>query len=57
MSTSLALPLSQWTPVATNCLNADGNFTYIMKRLFPWLVDMVTDSQVKSVQKAAKSAK
>jgi hypothetical protein len=27
MSTSLALPLSQWTPVATNCLNADGNFT------------------------------
>jgi len=37
--------------------NADGNFTYIMKRLFPWLVDMVTDSQVKNVQKAAKSAK
>jgi hypothetical protein len=27
MSTSLALPLSQWTPVATNCLNAGGNFT------------------------------
>ena len=37
--------------------NADGQFTYIMKRLFPWLVDMVTDSQVKNVQKAAKSAK
>jgi len=31
--------------------NADGRFTYIMKRLFPWLVEMVTDSQVKQVQK------
>jgi hypothetical protein len=31
--------------------NADGRFTYIMKRLFPWLVEMVTDSQVRSVQK------
>ena len=30
---------------------ADGRFTYIMKRLFPWLVEMVTDSQVKKVQK------
>ena len=27
MSTNLAQPLSQWTPVATNTLNADGNFT------------------------------
>ncbi len=26
-STNLALPLSQWTPVATNVLNASGNFT------------------------------
>jgi len=31
--------------------NADGRFTYIMKRLFPWLVEMVTDSQIRSVQK------
>jgi len=31
--------------------NADGRFTYIMKRLFPWLVEMVTDSQVRGVQK------
>jgi uncharacterized repeat protein (TIGR03803 family) len=27
MSTNLALPLSQWTPVATNVLSAGGNFT------------------------------
>ena len=27
MSTNLTLPSSQWTPVATNALNADGNFT------------------------------
>jgi PKD repeat protein len=27
MSTNLALPLSQWTPVATNVLSASGNFT------------------------------
>ena len=27
MSTNLTLPSSQWTPVATNVLNADGNFT------------------------------
>jgi len=26
-STNLALPLSQWTPVATNVLSANGNFT------------------------------
>ena len=26
-STNLALPLSQWTPVATNVLNTNGNFT------------------------------
>ena len=31
--------------------SADGKFTYIMKRLFPWLVDMVTDSQIRNVQK------
>ena len=30
--------------------NADGRFSYIMKRLFPWLVEMVTDSQIKKVQ-------
>jgi PKD repeat protein len=28
-STSLSLPLSQWTPVATNVLSAGGNFTII----------------------------
>jgi hypothetical protein len=28
-STNLALPLNQWTPVATNGLNANGNFTII----------------------------
>ncbi|HVU08361.1 MAG TPA: choice-of-anchor tandem repeat GloVer-containing protein [Verrucomicrobiae bacterium] len=27
MGTNLTLPLNQWTPVATNVLNADGNFT------------------------------
>jgi hypothetical protein len=27
MSTNLFLPLSQWTPVATNTLGASGNFT------------------------------
>jgi hypothetical protein len=27
MSTNLAQPLNQWTPVATNVLAADGNFT------------------------------
>jgi PKD repeat protein len=27
MSTNLALPLSRWTPVATNVLSASGNFT------------------------------
>jgi uncharacterized repeat protein (TIGR01451 family) len=27
MSTNLALPLNQWTPVATNVLNASGDFT------------------------------
>jgi hypothetical protein len=26
-STNLALPLSQWTPVATNIVNTTGNFT------------------------------
>jgi hypothetical protein len=27
MSPNLTLPLSQWTPVATNVLSASGNFT------------------------------
>jgi len=27
MSTNVSLPLNQWTPVATNVLNASGNFT------------------------------
>jgi hypothetical protein len=27
MSTNLAQPLNQWTPVATNVLGVDGNFT------------------------------
>jgi short-subunit dehydrogenase len=31
--------------------NADGKFTWIMKRWFPWLVDMVTDAQVRDTQK------
>jgi 3-dehydrosphinganine reductase len=35
--------------------NADGKFTWIMKRLFPWLVDMVMDSQIRGVQKGNKS--
>lgn len=35
--------------------NADGKFTWIMKRFFPWLVDMVMDSQIRGVQKQAKS--
>jgi hypothetical protein len=30
MSTNLALPPSQWTPVATNVLKVDGNFTMIV---------------------------
>lgn len=34
---------------------ADGKFTWIMKRLFPWLVDMVMDSQIRGVQKSNKS--
>ena len=28
-STNMALPLSQWTVVATNVLSANGNFTFI----------------------------
>jgi 3-dehydrosphinganine reductase len=35
--------------------NADGKFTWVMKRLFPWLVDMVMDSQIRGVQKGNKS--
>ena len=27
MSTNLAQPLSQWLPITTNVLSADGNFT------------------------------
>jgi len=27
MSTNLALPVSQWVPVATNTLNANGDFS------------------------------
>lgn len=27
MSTNVAKPLNQWSPVATNVLGADGNFT------------------------------
>ncbi len=34
--------------------NADGRFTYIMKRLLPGLVEMVTDSQAKKVQQSMK---
>jgi 3-dehydrosphinganine reductase len=30
---------------------AESKFTYVMKRLFPWLVDMVMDSQIRTVQK------
>jgi hypothetical protein len=29
-STNLALPLSQWTPVATNVFSASGNFTFTL---------------------------
>ena len=28
-STNLALPLSQWTTVATNVVGANGNYTFI----------------------------
>jgi hypothetical protein len=28
MSPNLTLPLNQWTPVATNILTTDGNFTF-----------------------------
>jgi 3-dehydrosphinganine reductase len=31
--------------------SADGKFSFVMKRLFPWLVDMVTDSQIRNIQK------
>ena len=37
--------------------NADGKFTWIMKRWAPWLVDMVTDSQVKDTQKKMAAGK
>jgi len=37
--------------------NADGKFTWIMKRLLPGLVDMVTDSQVKDVEKKLAQGK
>ncbi|MGD0354928.1 MAG: SDR family oxidoreductase [Dehalococcoidia bacterium] len=29
----------------------ESKFTYVMKRLFPWLVDMVMDGQIRTVQK------
>ncbi|MBN1691526.1 MAG: SDR family oxidoreductase [Dehalococcoidia bacterium] len=35
--------------------NANGKFTWIMKRLFPWLVERVTDSQVKGVQRKQRA--
>jgi hypothetical protein len=34
MSADLALPLSQWTPVATNNLSASGNFTFTFTNAF-----------------------
>ncbi len=34
---------------------ADGQFSVIMKRLFPWLVEMVMDSQIRGVQKPKKA--
>ena len=37
--------------------NADGRFTYIMKRLLPGLVEMVTDAQAKKVQQSMEKAK
>ena len=37
--------------------DTDGKFTWIMKRWLPWLVDMVTDSQVRDTQKKMASAK
>jgi 3-dehydrosphinganine reductase len=37
--------------------STDGKFTWIMKRWFPWLVDMVTDSQVKDTQRKMAVAK
>lgn len=30
----------------------DGRFTYVMKRLFPWLVEWIMDLEIKKVQKA-----
>jgi 3-dehydrosphinganine reductase len=37
--------------------NADGRFTYVMKRLLPGLVEMVTDAQAKKAQQSMKIAK
>jgi short-subunit dehydrogenase len=37
--------------------NADGRFTYIMKRLLPGLVELVTDAQAKKVQQSMKKVK
>jgi len=37
--------------------NADGMFTYMMKRLLPGLVEMVTDAQAKKVQQSMKAGK
>ena len=35
MSTNLTLPSGQWTPVATNMLNADGDFTITATNAVP----------------------
>jgi 3-dehydrosphinganine reductase len=37
--------------------NADGRFTYVMKRLLPGLVEMVTDAQAKTAQQSVRKAK
>jgi 3-dehydrosphinganine reductase len=37
--------------------NADGRFTYIMKRLLPGLVELVTDAQANKARQSQKSGK
>jgi len=37
--------------------NADGRFTYIMKRLLPGLVELVTDAQASKARQTQQSAK
>jgi len=34
MTTNLALPLSQWTPLTTKCLDAGGNFSITVPNAF-----------------------